>query len=83
MHIRTNDGWKQLAPRNCTAPGHTTTLLERMGAKPDHDGLKEMVRYACSEGKGAYFTYNLDGTAFQSRGALNPLPGMKGEEAFD
>lgn len=83
MHIMTKDGWVALTPREYSLPGHTPTLLERMGITMKYNGAKAMADYANSDKIGCYFTYYADGTAKQTKGALNPLPGMYGEDRND
>lgn len=77
MHIMTKDGWKQLSPSKYEPSGRTPSLLERMGITTEYDGIAAMADYANGEGKGVYFTYNRDGTFYQSLPAVNPLHGMK------
>lgn len=79
MHIMTKDGWKQLSPREFALPGHTPTLLERMGITPQYDPHKAMVDYCNGKGIGVYFTYHHNGNHIQTLGAKNPLRGMWAE----
>lgn len=76
MHIMTKNGWKQLSPRNYTLPGHTPSMLEREGIDMKYNGVKAMADYANKFGNGVYFTYNADGTSYQSKPAIHPLEGM-------
>lgn len=76
MYIMTQDGWKLLVPRACVLPGHTPTMLEREGITTDYDGVKAMVAYANTFGRGMYFTYRVDEPPYQSKPAIHPLPGM-------
>jgi len=76
MHIMTKDGWKQLSPRECTAPGHTPTLLEREGIPPGYEPTKAMAEYANAFGNGVYFEYFANGTTKQIKPAIHPLRGM-------
>lgn len=82
MQIGTKDGWKEL-PRECEKPGHVPSLMEQMGITPEYDGVAAFAAYANSAGRGVYFTYLPDGSAYQSRPAINPLMGMKGEDEFE
>ncbi len=83
MHIMTTDGWKQLSPREFIKPGHTPSMLERMGIDENYNAIKAMAEYARGDRKGAYFTYCDDGTFYQSLPAINPLPGMYGKDQED
>jgi hypothetical protein len=83
MHIMTADGWKQLAPRECAAPGHVPSLLEREGIDMSYDGVAAMAAYCNGQGRGVYFTYRPDGSSWQSKGAINPLAGMWQESKED
>jgi hypothetical protein len=75
MFIMTANGWKPLH-RPATVEGHVPSLLEQMGIDMSYNPVAEMAKYANGSGRGAYFTYNRDGSSYQSRGAINPLPGM-------
>lgn len=81
MWIMTANGWKQISPRSFDLPGHTPSLLERMGIDQSYSGVKAMAEYCNSQGNGVYFTYTNDGRQWQSKPALHPLPGMFGELA--
>ena len=75
MHIMTKDGWK-LLHRPATPETHVPTILEAMGIDLNYSGLKAMADYANAFGNGCYFTYKADGTSYQSKPAIHPLPGM-------
>ena len=76
MHIMTAKGWVALSPQVITPAGHTPSMLEREGITKDYDGVKAMAAYANTFGNGVYFTYNDDGTWYQSKPAIHPLRGM-------
>jgi hypothetical protein len=57
-------------------PGHTPSLLELMGASEGYDGVRAFAEYANGAGRAAYFIFKDDGTSYQARPAINPLPGM-------
>lgn len=80
MWIMTKSGWVELQPRTIELPGHTPSLLERIGITPKYDAIATMADYCNSEGKASYFTFRKDGSFYQSRPAINPLAGMYGED---
>jgi hypothetical protein len=83
MYIMTANGWKQLSPPMYAQAKHVPTLLEVMGIDMSYDAVAAMANYANGSGRGNYFTYRKDGTAYQSKGAINPLSGVLGEADFD
>lgn len=83
MQIMTANGWATLMPRHVIAPGHVPSLLQQMGIDMAYDPIAAMAAYANGQGRGTYFTYYPDGTAKQTKGAINPLKGMFAETADD
>lgn len=83
MQIMTANGWVALRPRSFVEPRHVPSLLQLMGIDMAYDPVAAMAAYANGQGRGAYFTYYPNGTARQTKGAINPLRGMWKETAVD